>query len=134
ADTMQIVTAWQKAKHFFDFLEYTWANAVVAYDRESRENLNKNIMAGLANAGNRGMASADNIKSWFREPANFFLVSSKLLSALIYIMSFALVGAVVGFFWEKYKLRKRARRIGLGALPVSVQLRLARQLEFYDEL
>src|SRR5207244_1382892 len=83
ADAIPTVSTWQKAKHFFDFLEYTWANAVVAYDRDSRENLNKNIMAGLANAGTRGMSSASDVRSWFKNPTNFFLVSSKLLSALI---------------------------------------------------
>ena len=93
ADVMQATNVWQKAMHFFDFLEYTWANAVVAYDRESRENLNRSIMSGIVNAGNRGMVTAGSVKSWFKDPTNFFLVSSKLLSALIYIMSFALVGA-----------------------------------------
>src|SRR6266480_4007703 len=87
-----------------------------------------------AGRGDRGMVTAGSVKSWFKDPTNFFLVSSKLLSALIYIMCFALVGAVAGFFWEKWRLRQRARRIGLDALPVPDQLRLARQLEFYDDL
>jgi hypothetical protein len=133
-DVVQTAGMWQKAKHFFDFLEYTWANAVVAYDRDSRENLNKNLMAGITNAGNRGVVTVSNVKSWFKDPTNFFLVSSKLLSALIYVMCFALVGAVAGFFWEKWRLRQRARRIGLDALSPADQLRLARQLQFYDEL
>src|SRR5439155_17000323 len=110
ADGMQAATAWQRVKHFFDFLDYIWANAVVAYDRDSRDSLNRSIMAGLANAGTRGVTTASDLKSWFKEPTNFFLVSSKLLTALIYIMCFALIGAVAGFFWEKYRLRQRARR------------------------
>ena len=31
-----------KVKHFLDFLEYTWANSVVAYNRDSRQNLVNN--------------------------------------------------------------------------------------------
>jgi hypothetical protein len=133
-ETRAAATLWQKVGHFFDFLEYTWANAVVAYDRDTRDNLNKNIMAGVANAGNHGVEMAGNMRSWFKDPQNFFPFASKFISVVIYVMCFAIVGAVVGFFWEKYRLRKRARRIGLDALPVPDQMRLARQLQFYDEL
>ena len=35
---------------------------------------------------------------------------------------------------ERWKLRRRARRIGLVALPPRAKLRLARQLGFYDEM
>jgi hypothetical protein len=41
---------------------------------------------------------------------------------------------VGGFLWQKWKLRQRARRIGLENLPASAQMRLARQLAFYDDL
>jgi len=41
---------------------------------------------------------------------------------------------VLWFVWEKYRLRRRAARIGLDALPASDQLKLARQLGFYDDL
>jgi hypothetical protein len=42
--------------------------------------------------------------------------------------------AIFGFLYERWRLRKRAQRIGLDALPESEQLLLARQLGFYDEL
>src|SRR5262249_54036965 len=65
---------------------------------------------------------------------NFFIFSSKLISGVIYLAIFGMVGAVGGFFWEKWKLRQRARRIGLDNLPASDQMRLARQLGFFDDL
>src|SRR4029079_4995949 len=73
------------------------------------------------------------LRTWFTE-TNFFIVSSKLLSLLIYLAFAAAFGAVGGFFWQKWKLRQRARRIGLENMPTSAKLRLARQLGFYDDL
>ena len=35
---------------------------------------------------------------------------------------------------QRYRLGRRAARIGLGALPAPDRLRLARKLAFYDEL
>jgi transglutaminase-like putative cysteine protease len=134
---MRAATAWGKVKHFFDYLEYTWANAVIAYDRENRANMIervKNVDAGIVNMSNRSAESANSVKKWFSDQSNFILFSSKLLTALMWLMVFALVGAIGGFLWERYKLRKRAARIGLADLPTHEKLRLARQLAFYDEL
>ena len=50
------------------------------------------------------------------------------------LMVVALLCAVVWFLFERWKLRRRAHRIGLDALPASAQLRLVRQLGFYDDL
>jgi hypothetical protein len=141
AQPVQANGIWQKFKHLMDYLEYTWANSVVAYDRDNQGSLLKSTEAGLTNMGIRGttaMSSTKNrvteaIRNWFQDP-NFFMFSSKLISGLIYLALFTMFGAVGGFFWEKWKLRQRARRIGLDNLPASDQMRLARQLEFYDDL
>ena len=145
AQTIQQAGMWQKFKHLMDYLEYTWENHVVAYDRDDQGNLIKNTEARLTNIGIRGTeVAADDknrmkdslsnwLKTWFTE-TNFFIVSSKILSLLIYLAFFAMFGAVGGFFWQKWKLRQRARRIGLENLPASAQMRLARQLGFYDDL
>ena len=141
ADTVQQASMWEDVKHLMDYLEYTWANNVVAYDRDDQGNLLKDAEAKLTNVGIRGTNSADNLrssmkeswKSWFTE-ANFFIVSSKIIAWAIYLLMFGMVGAVGGFFWGQWKLRQRARRIGLQNLPASDQLRLARQLGFYDDL
>lgn len=141
ADTVVAESWWGDMKHVLDYLEYTWANNVVAYDRDDQGNLIKNAEAKLTNVAIRGTNSADNVhdwmknllRSWFTE-SNFFIVSSKIIAWAIYLLIFALVGAVAGFFWGKWKLRQRARRIGLDNLPASDQMRLARQLGFYDDL
>ena len=36
-------------KHVFDYMEYTWANNVIAYDRGRRDNLIQNVDAKLTN-------------------------------------------------------------------------------------
>jgi len=141
AQPVQANTFWTKIKHVMDYLEYAWANSVVAYDRDNQGSLLKSTEAGLTNIGIKGATAVsstrswfkDSLRNWFQDP-NFFMVSSKLLGALIYLAIFALIGAIGGFFWEKWKLRQRARRIGLENLPTSDKLRLARQLEFYDDL
>ena len=53
---------------------------------------------------------------------------------MIGLILIALVGFVGWFLLEKWTLRRRAARIGLEALPPAEQLRLARQLAFYDEM
>ncbi|MDB5173771.1 MAG: hypothetical protein JWN51_2544, partial [Phycisphaerales bacterium] len=41
---------------------------------------------------------------------------------------------IARFAWEKWQLRRRAQRIGITSLPHDEQMRLARQLGFYDDL
>ena len=45
-----------------------------------------------------------------------------------------MTGSVAWFSWERLRLRRRAARIGISTLPMSEQMRLAKQLGFYDEL
>lgn len=133
-------TMWGRVRQFFNYLEFTWGNSVVAYDRENRVNLIRNLDVRLVNSAGAGSAKFAEWKkqgwSWIQrnKPTNYLLFSSHLLSALIWIMGFAAVGAVAGFLWERRKLRKRVRRIGLDNMPAPEAIRLARQLGFYDEL
>jgi hypothetical protein len=53
---------------------------------------------------------------------------------MVGLILLTLVGFIGWFLLEKWTLRRRAARIGLEALPPSEQLRLARQLGFYDDL
>ncbi|MGH7215338.1 MAG: DUF4129 domain-containing protein, partial [Tepidisphaeraceae bacterium] len=59
---------------------------------------------------------------------------SGALGTLVGLMIAALLVAVAWFVYERWKLRRRASRIGLDVLPVGDQMRLARQLGFYDDL
>ncbi len=128
---------WRKVKQVFDYLDYTWANSVVAYDRESRNSLIANVETKLtdtASTGNDQARSAkDRLASMF-SLQNYFLFSSRLLTVLITALILICLAAVGWFFFERWRIRRRARRIGLNALPPDAQLRMARQLGFYDEL
>ena len=53
---------------------------------------------------------------------------------MIGLFSLAILAAVGWFFFERLRLRRRARRIGLDTLPSTQQLYLARQLGFFDDL
>jgi protein-glutamine gamma-glutamyltransferase len=132
---------WGQLRHFFDFLEYTWANSVVAYDHTSQSNMITNMehqlsTSALASSGQLNSLGRwfEDLKRWFQDANSFFVSLSKALSILMGLMILAILVAIGWFLFEKLKLQRRARRIGLAALPVEDQLRLARQLGFYDEL
>jgi hypothetical protein len=72
-------------------------------------------------------------RQWADKP-QFWFVSSRLLSGFICLMLLGLLVAVGWFLYDRWRLRRRAARIGLNALPATDQLRLARQLGFYDDL
>jgi transglutaminase-like putative cysteine protease len=137
AQTSRSSGLWARVKQFFDFLEYSWASSVVAYDRESRDNLIQNVESRLNTSAT---SSADRLKkarSWFDFRTNeekYWLFSSRIITFLIVASVMALLAAVGWFIYERWKLRRRVKRIGLGALPHDDQLRLARQLGFYDAL
>jgi hypothetical protein len=121
-----------RMKHFLDFLEYTWATKVVAYDGDSRENLVTNIDAQLV----RTAGNAQSIFTRFPEflDRSGFYLASKFLGPFMGLMILVMLIAIAWFLLERYRLRRRAARIGLDALPEAEQLRLARQLGFYDDL
>jgi hypothetical protein len=135
---------WRTVKHAFDFLEYTWANNVIAYDRSRRDNMVQNMENRLTQTA---INSTDNVVRWrmwlndkqrdLREwlfSQDRWYSSYQLLSFLTVFMILALLFAVGWFVFERWRLRMRAVRIGIDALPASEKLRLARQLGFYDDL
>ncbi len=124
---------WKQLMYFIDYLEYSWGNNVVNYDSESRTNLIQNVDSSLTNTAINTSSWLQDMKAWF-DLQNFYWVSSGLLSVLMAAMVCTIVGAMIYFLYERVRLRRRARRIGLGQLPTSDQKRLARQLAFYDDL
>jgi hypothetical protein len=145
AETIAQAGMWQKFKHLMDYLEYTWANRVVAYERDDQGNLIKNTEAKLTNIGIRGSQAASDSKAWMKDSitswlhswfteSHFFMVSSIVLTILINLAILTAFSAIGWYLWQKWKLQQRARRIGLENLPASAQMRLARQLAFYDDL
>lgn len=124
---------WRKLMNFVDYLEYAWGNNVVNYDADSRTTLIQSVDSGLTNTAIHTNSWIDDLKQKL-DLANFWYVSSGMLSALMAAMVCTIVAAMLFFLYERVRLRRRARRIGLDQLPSSDQKVLARQLAFYDEL
>ena len=125
-----------RMRHLIDFLEYTYANSVIAYDGQNRDTILASVETGLANTAIRGNDSASRLKDFLGsyEAATFWNVSTLVLSGIVLFMT-AVVAASLGWFvFERWRLRRRAQRIGIESLPEADQLRLARQLGFYDDL
>lgn len=126
-------------KKIFDYLEYKWANSVVAYDRNQRKNLVDNLDIQLARAPLPGSQSFSAWQQkfqaqWAKWQTIQMGVASTILGAAIALM---VTGAAVAICWylvERWRMRRRAKRIGLGPLSTPDQLRLVRQLGFYDDL
>lgn len=131
-DQRAAASFWQKTRHFFDFLEYTWANAVIAYDAGNRENLIQNFDNRLTNTAINSTAAMGGMKDLFDRAGRW--LATEIVGPLITLLSLAVVLAIGWFIYERWKLRRRASRIGLESLPASAQIRLVRQLGFYDDL
>jgi hypothetical protein len=127
------LSLWDRARRIFDFLDYTWASAVVAYDREQRDNLIQNVETKVSTSARRGSDTLNALNAWFNGP-QFWGLSAGLISLLIVGMITLMFALVALFFYQRWKLRRRALRIGLEHLPPDEQIRLARQLGFYDQL
>ncbi len=125
----------QRLRHLIDFLEYTWATNIVAYDEGSRESLFQAAELAITNVAisNVDRSQFTSVSAWLQR-FNLMALSTQIISGLILLMMLVLLFAVGAFALEKGRLRRRARRIGLSALPDQEQLRLARELGFYDEL
>jgi hypothetical protein len=127
------VSAWQKLTHLFNFLEYTYANSVIAYDNQNQENLVNAMETRMTNTIYRGSVFIQWLRDWLNSD-QLDAITSHIVVVMMVLILLALVGCVGYFLWEKWRLRRRAVRIGLEALPPDEQLRLARQLGFYDDL
>jgi len=119
-------------KHLIDFLEYSWATKVVAYDGDSRENLVATIDRSLVNTATNSNMVFSRLPEYLNDIG--FWLASKFLGPVMALMILIVIVAIAYFLWERWRLRRRAARIGLDALPDREKLRLARQLGFYDDL
>ncbi|MEA2708256.1 MAG: protein-glutamine gamma-glutamyltransferase, partial [Phycisphaerales bacterium] len=121
-----------RVRHFFDFLEHSWANNVIAYDRGTRDNLVNTLENRLTSTAVTSSQKIADIPDLLK--TENWAISSKLISVLIVLAVIALIGAIGWFVWERYRMWRRAERIGLDTLPAEERLRLVRQLGFYDDL
>lgn len=120
--------------HFFDFLEYKWAEHVVAYDNEARSNLIEHVETGMSATASSAADHISAFRQWITDAATVLSISSQILAGLVVLAIVGAVSAVGYFLFERWLLRRRAARIGLEGLPQADQLRLARQLKFYADL
>lgn len=121
-------------KHFFNFLEFKWAEHVVAYDNDTRANLIEHVESGMSSTATRTSDRFGAFRQWITDAATVLSIGSQILAGLVVLAIVAAVGAVGYFLFERWLLRRRAARIGLEGLPEADQLRLARQLKFYADL
>ncbi|HEX2973534.1 MAG TPA: DUF3488 and transglutaminase-like domain-containing protein [Tepidisphaeraceae bacterium] len=141
ADTARATGFWRSAKQFFDFLEYKWAENVVAYDTKDRDNLLRNLDAAMTQRAIESGGLLVQARKWFQTLGDntafwteFYRIWFNTLSILVTLMVICIIAVIVTYLVQQGRLRRRAHRIGIGALPTSQQFRLARQLAFYDQL
>lgn len=123
----------RRVRDFFDYLQYGWANSVVAYNNESRINLIDTVDAHLTRVSSTGRNLYQDVKEYLFSASGYYL-SSELILGGICISLLILVTAIVMFIVEKQRLRRRVARMGLDILSSADRLRMARQLAFYDSL
>jgi protein-glutamine gamma-glutamyltransferase len=123
---------WRRTIQVFQFLEYKWADSVVAYDSHSRANLISNVDRSLTSAAVNSSTTPGKVGQWLVAHEDAF--ASRATSVLLAGMIMVLIVSAFLFLFERWRLSQRARRIGLNDLPVSDQMRLVRQLGFYDEM
>jgi hypothetical protein len=130
-------TVMESVRHFLDFLEYTYATAVITYDNNDRANIIQSAEMKMNVAATRGQSSLSWLRREWSDLFTFYRyvpILSNVISGIVALMVVAGLGFMGYFVWEKWMLRRRARRMGIASLPVAEQERLARQLGFYDDL
>jgi protein-glutamine gamma-glutamyltransferase len=140
-------STWQRVKHVFDWLEAKWAGSVIAYDTDRRENIIQQLDNSLMNGTGRGAeklyrlrAQIRKLNQWWDNPlnlsekANLMSLWVKTLAGVVSVMAAVIVAVIAWFLVDRRRIRRRAHRIGLSALPEAEQLRMARQLGFYAEM
>lgn len=132
ANTAQVQTFWQRARSLFSYLEYTWANSVIAYDPSSTTAMVQDVDRRIGQQAEQSNQALTSTMNWLSEQrARIF---SQVLGWLVVLVMAVLFLAIGWFIFEKWKLHRRAARIGLDALPSADRLQLAKKLAFYDDL
>ena len=136
-----------------EYLQYAWQTNVVAYDQNDQEQVRDSLFARVdrelvRTIGNRdddGPSRIAAIKDWVVGQFQAVLrrvgvvggvagLVATVAAGLLLLLPLAAGIAILYFAAERFRLRRRAKRIGLNDLPPEERRRLARQLGFYDDL
>jgi hypothetical protein len=129
---------WQKVKHVVDFLQFSYGNTIITYSNEDRASLLQNteaamVKAAVGSSGRMGRLSLPHLDQLLAS-TRYWAISWGVILGVMVALALASLALVARYLREKWTLRRRAARIGIMALPREEQLRLARELEFYDNL
>jgi transglutaminase-like putative cysteine protease len=137
----QSASLWQSLKQLFDFFEYKWAEHVVAYDTRDRDDVVRSLDNALTQSAITATGRLAEWRRWLDGLwtdtdfwTGFYRTFFNFLSLLITLMALTILVAIIWYLVSRHRLLRRAHRIGFGALPGNQQIRLARQLAFYDLL
>ena len=119
-------------KQFIDYLEYTWAANVVAYDNDTQENLVQKLDRSITKTASNSHSVVSSFNLSLGTIGDW--IATRAIGPVMGLMVFGVICAIAWFLYEKLRLRKRAARIGIDSMPAAERLRLARQLAFYDAL
>ena len=146
----------RRLRRLSDSVRYAWANHVIGYDTRRQADLGgaggaltRRINETLnARVGvDRTRADADDGGGWLRRNTLGRLdrlgewlaaqgvhgLTAAAAAALLVALPLAAVGLTAFYLLRRWRLTRRARRIGLDDLPPDEARRLARHLGFYDE-
>lgn len=131
---------WNRVKHALDFLQFTWANNVIAYDQGSRTNLIEKLGTTMDQTA---VTTSGKLADYFKRNRDdgqpdsngwIYSLTSMIIMALVSMMLLGAMIAIGVFIVQRARLKRRAKRIGLEGLDADLELQLARQLGFYDKL
>lgn len=126
------VSLWQRAKGLMNFLEFQWGNSVIGYDNDNRESLITNVNTRLDQTAVNSSQTIARFTEWVQDRVGVF--ASRVVGPIVALLVGGLLFSVAWFLWERMRLRRRAERIGLDVLPSTDQIKLLRQLGFYDDM
>ena len=121
-----------KIRNFFDYLEYTWANNVVAYDTSSRENLIQNVETRMTNTAIQSSRAFSDLGSLMD------MFDSKLISSVLGIfialmiiawllLGIAVISTLDTAFWhfKRYQMPLIALNYPLAIWGIAEVMRLS---------
>ena len=141
----------RRVRQWKDYLQFAWARHVVGYDRGRQAGVGeagRSFVADLNASMDQAVVEDGGPGGWLRrntlgrleavsrrlEALNLHAGGATAITALLVVLPLAAVVLIAAYLIGKWRLARRARRIGLDDLPPGEARRLARQLGFYDDL